>query len=162
VWPWIAQIGQGRAGFYSFQLLENLLGCAIENAEAVHAEWQQVVAGDAVKLHAKAPPLKIALVEPGHALVLCGDPGGPEGGSPSGPHVSVSWAFVVESIDASRSRLFSRDRADYGPGLLTGLGYGPWVVEPLSFVMDRKMLRGIRWRAERSWRGGRLAAEGAR
>jgi hypothetical protein len=62
--------------------------------------------------------------------------------------VNVSWAFVVERLDASRSRLFSRDRADHAPGLLNELGYGPWLVEPISFVMDRKMLRGIKWRAE--------------
>jgi hypothetical protein len=164
VWPWIAQIGQGRGGFYSYQVLENLLGCAIENAGAVRAEWQRVVAGDAIKLHAKAPPLRVALVEPGHALVLCSDlvEAKGKGPLPSQGHVNVSWAFVVESIHGSRSRLFSRDRADYGPGLVTRLSYGPAIVEPLSFVMDRKMLRGIQWRAERRWRQGPLALEGLR
>jgi len=153
VWPWIAQIGQARAGFYSFQILENVLGCRIENADAIHAEWQAVAVGEPVKLHAKAPPLKLALVEPGHALVLHGD---------LGPQVNVSWAFVVEPIDGSRSRLFSRDRADYGRGLLTQVGYGPWLVEPLSFAMDRKMLRGIKWRAERRWGEDRTRLGGPR
>ena len=149
VWPWIAQIGQGRGGFYSYQLLENLVGCGIENANVIQGQWQQVAVGDAIKLHAKAPPLKVAVVEPGHALVLHGNAlAGDAPPTGSGPDVNVSWAFVVERLDASRSRLFSRDRADHAPGLLNELGYGPWLVEPISFVMDRKMLRGIKWRAE--------------
>jgi hypothetical protein len=72
VWPWIAQIGQGRGGFYSYQLLENLLGCGIENAEAIHREWQRLAVGDPVRLHEKAPPLRVALVEHAHALVWHG------------------------------------------------------------------------------------------
>lgn len=162
VWPWIAQIGQGRAGFYSFQILENLIGCRIANANAVHSEWQPVAVGDPIKLHTKAPPLKVALIERGHALVLLGDLTETGVGEPASTvrHVRVSWAFVVEPMDARRSRLFSRDRADYGPGLLTALGYGPSLVEPLSFGMDRKMLRGIKWRAERLWNHGDREPEG--
>jgi hypothetical protein len=149
VWPWIAQLGQGRGGFYSYQLLENMIGCGIENAATIHPEWQAVASGDPIKLHTNAPPLRLALVEPGHALVMHGGPtSATDGPLPSGVTVNVSWALVVESLDASRSRLFSRERADHGPGLLDHLGYGPWLVEPISFVMDRRMLHGIKWRAE--------------
>jgi hypothetical protein len=150
VWPWIAQVGQGRGGFYSFQILENLLGCAIENAGTIHSEWQPVKEGDPVWLHPKAPPLTAALVEPGRALVLHGHPAADPSPkpAPTSPDVAISWAFVIEPLDPSRSRLYSRNRAAYGPGLVQELSYGPWLVEPISFVMDRKMLQGIKLRAE--------------
>jgi len=150
VWPWIAQVGQGRGGFYSLQLLENLVGCGIQNAAAIHPEWQGLAVGDPIWLHPKAPPLRVAFVEAGHALVLHGDSltaGATR--AASAPEVSASWAFVVERLDGARSRLFSRNRADHGPGVRNALSYGPWLVEPVSFVMDRRMLWGIKRRVER-------------
>jgi hypothetical protein len=71
VWPWIAQLGQGRGGFYSYDFLENLVGCNIKSAEQIVPEWQHVVVGDEVRL-APDVPLKVALVEPGRTLVLRG------------------------------------------------------------------------------------------
>jgi hypothetical protein len=41
VWPWLAQIGQGRGGFYSYEWLENLAGCDIHNADEIRPEWQR-------------------------------------------------------------------------------------------------------------------------
>jgi hypothetical protein len=102
------------------------------------------------------------LVEHAHALVLHGNTLGGDGTpAGSGPEVNLSWAFVVEALGDRRSRLFSRDRADHGAGLLARLSYGPSLVEPISFVMDRKMLRGIQWRAECRWAAADLAHEAA-
>jgi hypothetical protein len=70
VWPWIAQLGQGRGGFYSYDFLENL-GCDIHSAERVVAEWQSIDVGDAVHLHPEVG-LIVAVVEPRRALVLRG------------------------------------------------------------------------------------------
>ena len=50
VWPWIAQLGQGRGGFYSYDFLENLVGCNIHSADRIVPEWQDVEVGDEVKL----------------------------------------------------------------------------------------------------------------
>jgi len=152
VWPWIAPLGQERGGFYSYELLENLAGCRVRNAERVFPEWQGVAIGDRVRLHPDMPPLRVAVVEPGHALVLharddlrksakAGDAGG---------FINLSWALIVEDDGEGRSRLFSRDRVDYGRGFSMELTYGPWIVEPLSFAMDTAMLRGIKARAERA------------
>lgn len=58
VWPWLAQIGQGRGGFYSFDALENLLRCAIHSADRIIPEFQRVSAGDLIRL------------APGHAPLL--------------------------------------------------------------------------------------------
>jgi hypothetical protein len=71
VWPWVAQLGQGRGGFYSYDFLENLVGCDIHSADRVVPEWQQLEVGDEVRL-APAAGLKVAIVEPGRALVLHG------------------------------------------------------------------------------------------
>ncbi len=70
IWPWLVQIGQGRGGFYSYEFLENLAGCDIHNASRIIPEMQTLKVGDGIKLHPKAPPLPVALIEPHQALVL--------------------------------------------------------------------------------------------
>lgn len=79
VWPWIAQLGQGRGGFYSYDVLENLVGCDIHSADRVMPEWQDVKVRDQVKLHPEVG-LGVTVVEPGRALVLRG--GVPMGAAP--------------------------------------------------------------------------------
>ena len=71
VWPWIAQLGQGRGGFYSYDFLENLVGCDIHSADRIVPEWQGVQAGDEVRL-APEVALVVALVDRGRSLVLHG------------------------------------------------------------------------------------------
>jgi hypothetical protein len=71
VWPWIAQLGQGRGGFYSYDALENLVGCDIHSADQIVPEWQDINVGDQVKLHPEVG-LDVAVVEQGRALVLRG------------------------------------------------------------------------------------------
>jgi hypothetical protein len=138
-WPWVAQIGADRAGFYSYQWLENLFGSELTNAERVHPEWE-ARAGDDFMLHAKLPPLRIASVEPGRSFVAFADE----------PGVAVSWLFLVEPIDDGHCRFVSRYRCRCGKDLKTRLEYGPWLAEPLGFAMDRRMLLGVRERAEAS------------
>jgi hypothetical protein len=142
VWPWIAQLGQGRGGFYSYDFLENLVGCEIHSADRIVREWQPIDVGDEVKLHPDMG-LTVAAVEPGRALVLRG--GVPMGEKPS-PYDST-WAFVLRDGSGGTTRLVVRER----------YGYSRWwarfIVEPtelISFVMSRRMLRGIRDRAERA------------
>jgi hypothetical protein len=144
VWPWIAQLGQGRGGFYSYDFLENLVGCDIHSAERVVAEWQSIDVGDAVHLHPEVG-LIIAVVEPGRALVLRG--GVAIGRRP--PPYDFTWAFVLRDQADGSTRLVVRER----------YGYSRWwarlLVEPvevISFVMSRRMLRGIKLRAERGAR----------
>jgi hypothetical protein len=71
VWPWIAQLGQGRGGFYSYDLIENLVGCEIHSADRIVPEWQSIDVGDEVNLHPEVG-LIAAGVAPGRALVLRG------------------------------------------------------------------------------------------
>lgn len=153
VWPWVAQVGQGRGGFYSFERLENLVGCRIRNADRILAEHQSVARGDGIRLARAAPPLTVAVAETGRTLVLLG--GDLRGDPAAEDEVKVSWGFFVEAAEGGRSRLLSRYRVTYGRGLAPALLYGPWATGPIAFVMQRKMLRGIRARAERAARPGR-------
>lgn len=149
VWPWVAQIGQGRGGFYSFERLENLVGCRLANADHILPEHQDLSRVEGVRLAEKTPPLRLALVESGRALVLQG--GDVRGESAGGDdQVNVSWGFFLEQAGGDGCRLLARYRVDHGPGVVLSLFYGPWLVGPIAFVMQRKMLRGVKQRAERS------------
>jgi hypothetical protein len=140
VWPWIAQLGQGRAGFYSYDFLENLLGCDIHSADRIVPEWQQVRPGGEVRLHPTGG-LTVAVAEPARALVL--HAGAPIGRTPQ--PFEFTWAFVLRGRSDGTTRLVVRERYRYLSR------WAALLVEPVavvSFVMSRKMLRGIRARAE--------------
>lgn len=143
VWQWLVQVGQDRAGFYSYDRLERLFGADIHNADRIHQEWQQVETGDLVR--AVQPDYlggrlgrdvgwRVAEVVPGRALVLRG------------------WgAFVVSPVDSGTTRLHIRIRGDGVPRSFSPLlvPFGLLVFEPAHFVMERQMLLGIKKRAER-------------
>jgi hypothetical protein len=140
VWPWIAQLGQGRGGFYSYDALENLLGYDLHSADTVVARWQRVEVGDQVRL-APEVALRVARVDPGRALVL-------SGGIPLGPlpaPYDFTWAFVLVPGADGSTRLVVRERYAYHRWW-AGLVVEP--VEFVSFAMSARMLRGIKRRAE--------------
>jgi hypothetical protein len=142
VWPWIAQIGQGRGGFYSYDALENIVGCKIHSADHIVPEWQAIAVGDEVRLHPEGG-LEVARVDPGRALVLRGVV--PMGAVP--PPYDFTWAFVVRGAPDGTTRLLVRERYGYANG------WAPLLVEPVSlvsFLMSRRMILGIKDRAERA------------
>jgi hypothetical protein len=142
VWPWIAQLGQGRGGFYSYDSLENLVGCDIHSADRIVPEWQEVGVGDEIML-APEVGLVVAVVEEGRSLVL-------RGGIPIGnaaPPYDFTWAFVLHDRPDATTRLLVRERYRY-TRWWSRLLVEP--VEAVSFVMSQKMLRGIKDRAERN------------
>jgi len=146
VWPWIAQIGADKGGFYSYQWLENLAGCGIRNAETAHAEWE-VRLGDAMLLHPRMPRLPVVAVEPGRWFVVHGAPdirALREGRS----WVDVSWLFHLEPLSNECTRFISRFRSNSSDDLLSRIQYGSYVTESVGFVMDRRMLLGVKERVE--------------
>jgi hypothetical protein len=140
VWPWLAQVGQGRGGFYSYDRLENIVGCDIHSADRLVPEWQKVEVGDEVRLAPKVG-LAVAALERGRALVL-------SGGIPVGhadPPYDFTWSFILRDAPGGATRLIVRERYAYKRP------WAPFLVEPaeaVSFLMSQKMLRGIRDRAE--------------
>ena len=142
VWPWIAQLGQGRGGLYSYDFLENLVGCDMHSADRIVAEWQDIKVGDEMRLHPEVP-LEVVAVEPGRWLVVRG--GVPMGTTP--PPYEFTWAFVLRERADGSTRLLVRERYAYTRR------WAPFLVEPVeavSSVMSQKMIRGIRDRAERA------------
>jgi hypothetical protein len=153
VWPWLAQLGQGRGGFYSYDGLENLIGrCDIHSADHVVEEWQTIDVGDAVHLHPDVA-LTVAVVDPGRTLVLRG--GVPitnvDGAPPEAPF-DFTWTFALHDTPGGTTRLLMRERYAYTQR------WARAIVEPVeavSFIMSQKMLRTIRDHAVASSTKGR-------
>jgi hypothetical protein len=161
VWPWVAQIGADRGGFYSYQWLENLAGCGVRNAETVHPEWAHQV-GDQLLLHPKAPGMAVVEVEAGHHLLAydrsvriaperSAGAGAPdaEARAAGEPWAAATWLFFLEPVPGGRTRLVSRFRSDCSDGIAQRLRMGPYFTEAIGFVMDRQMLLGIAERVRR-------------
>jgi hypothetical protein len=141
VWPWLAQLGQGRGGFYSYEALENLVGCRIHNVLELRPGLQRLRVGDTVVTHgASGYGPRASVLDPGRALVL--------GGVPTAGGSNATWAFHLLDGPGGTTRLLERGRGVAGKGLAEQLGFGPWLMEPIGFVMSRKMLRTIKRLAE--------------
>ena len=145
VWPWIAQIGQGRGGFYTYQTLENMAGCKMTNAIEILPDHQNPTVGEDIHLHPNVP-LRIKIVDPPNALVLFGSPAGMGAGESWG---MSTWQFVIRPGLDGGSRLLTRSRYDYSPDRKSRLTFGRFPIEPISFVMSRKMMLEIKRLAER-------------
>ncbi len=150
VWRWIAQIGADRGGFYSYQWLENLAGCGLRNADAVHQDWE-LEQGDDLLLHPKMPPLRIVRLERGRFFVAYA-PLDEAAHAKREPWATVSWLFAVEPLPGAGTRLLTRYRAAYSLDVATRLALGPALMEPIGFAMDRRMLLGVKQRVEREAR----------
>lgn len=152
VWPWLVQIGQGRGGWYSYEWLENIVGCDIHNTSQIIKEFQHLGVGDNVRLAAEMPGYTVAIIEFDRAIVLYTDsrtgPTPVPVGTKPGDYFTSSWGFFLAEIGDSRTRFISRFRNDYNPRMRNSLFYGPCLVEPVSTAMQQKMLKGIKKRAE--------------
>jgi hypothetical protein len=155
VWGWLAQVGADRAGFYSYQWLENLVGCELRNASQIHPEWEHRL-GDELILHPDMPGLKVVDLERNRYFVALGDPAADPSTATAGnaEGVRFSWLFLLEPVLAGGTRVISRVRSDYPDGLSSAVKYGPYLTESIGFVMDRRMLLGIKARAERDTEHG--------
>jgi len=156
VWPWIAQIGQGKGGFYSYEALENILGLHIYNADKILPEFQQPKIGDLIPFGPKdAYPLVIC--EHGKAMAIENwydlNKNSVYNQALESPmnYLHLSWLWMVVPIDEHRSRFISRNRVDFKPSFKNSLLFG-FLGEPVVFAMDRKMCYGIKRRAENLYR----------
>jgi hypothetical protein len=132
VWPWIAQMGPSpRGGAYTYDWIENLLGLNMHSADRVLPEHQHPLVGDGFGYGPNR--MRFERVEPERVLATRSADG------------NWVWSFVLEERDG-RTRLISRNRFRL-PRLRDRLGMIP--MEPGSLVMERKMLKGIKERAER-------------
>jgi hypothetical protein len=144
VWRWLVQIGQDRGGPYCYDWIENLLGLRVHSTDEIRPEWQRLRVGDEVRLVPRGwlglpdgVALPVARVVAGRALVLREDP--------SRTPWDAIWSFHVVSHTPARCRLISRSRTARR-GRIAWLG--GQVMDPVTLVMTRRMLLGIKRRAE--------------
>jgi hypothetical protein len=148
VWPWLVQMGADRGGFYSYALMENLFGLQIHNADRIHHEWQQLAVGDMLWAdRRRRGGWVVEHLEPNVALVLkTADPKtGRVATHDQGVGFEFQWTFALRPDPLGGTRLLIRERTAVGRRLTR------WLMTPVglvSFVMTRRMLDGIRLRAE--------------
>jgi len=136
IWPWLVQMGSGRGGAYTYDWIENLFGLSMHSANEILPQFQDLKVGDVLPLGKTGPRLRVEVLDPERALVFRSEDG------------AWVWAFALYPRNG-RTRLVSRNRiatpdASFGVRLVNLL-----VMEPGSLVMEAKMLRGIKERAER-------------
>ena len=133
IWPWLVQMGPGRGGAYTYDWIERRLGIDIRNTERVIPELQHLKVGDEIPMPGYA--MRVERLDPGQAMVVR-----------SSNHAWV-WSFELRPANG-HTRLISRNRFDTAVlPVKDKLAYP--VIEPGSWVMERKMLLTIKQRAER-------------
>jgi len=142
VWPWLVQMGSGRGGAYSYDWIENLFGLNMHSASEILPEYQDLKLGDELPLGPDRPVMRVEVLDPPRALAL----------RITGPNIAdQAWAWIFAlRPEGETTRLISRNRiptASLPP--IPRLFY-TFFMEPGSLVMERKMLLGIKQRAERS------------
>jgi len=142
VWPWLVQMGQGRGGLYSYERLENLVGCQMQNADRILPQHQDLKVGDKVMLAPEGgpPPFIVTAIETNRAIILTGE------------QPPTTWGFILDPVDENRTRLIIRFRQDYKPNLANFIIWRVFT-DPINFVMERKMLQGFKLRAENTISG---------
>ncbi len=150
VWPWLVQIGQGRGGFYSYDLLENLMGLEIQSADRIIPELQDLQVGDAIPIEPEGGGYTVAEIAPNRHLVLFTDGTGDSEVDRvfRQANASSTWTFLLNEPEPERARFVVRWRTRWDllrspASFLIGL-----VLDPIEFIMERKMMRGIKERAE--------------
>ena len=151
VWPWLAQMGQGRGGLYSYDWLENLVGLDIHSVDRVMPELQELTVGDLIRMVPEGTDPDLAFtvvrVDAPHLLVL--GPGTSREKAMASGMLYPCWTFSLRSEGAARTRLVVRFQSDFRPGP-RGWLMNKYALEPIHFLMERKMMLGIKERAERA------------
>ncbi|MGO9078650.1 MAG: hypothetical protein ACLQDY_06360 [Streptosporangiaceae bacterium] len=137
IWPWLVQMGPGRGGAYTYDWIENLFGLGMHSADEILPQYQDLRVGDVQQLGKRGPRLRVAVLDPQRALVMRSDDG------------NWVWAFVLEPA-SDGTRLISRNRIATPSAARPARVVNRYLMEPGSLIMERRMLLGIRDRAERS------------
>ncbi|WP_433663221.1 SRPBCC family protein [Nocardia sp. CA-128927] len=136
IWPWLVQLGPGRGGAYTYDWIENLLGLNMHSADEILPQFQNLTVGDTFALGENGPRMRAAIIDPERALVFA---------SADGHWV---WAFGLYP-STEGTRLVSRNRITLPESGLPTRLFNRLIMEPGSWIMERKMLIGIKQRAER-------------
>jgi hypothetical protein len=159
IWPWLLQMGYRRGGLYSYDWLDRLFGYLdAPSAERILPEWQTLAVGDEIPV-GRGGGFPVKAIEPFRSLVLggCHPNAAAALGTPAaGRDVEWSWELALVPAGDRRTRLLSRNRVRARRTLRSVLTMS--VIEPAAFLMTRKMLLGLKRRAEAFARPERRAA----
>jgi hypothetical protein len=151
IWPWLLQIGQGRGGFYSYDWIENAMGLDIHTAKKILPEHQELKVGDVIPLSQDGFGIPVAILEPEKSLILHGDTREPGPGNPpvlkEGDYMAAVWGFHLFPQEDGSTRLVERIFIDWNETPANTFFYRVFL-EPSSFIMEQKMLRGIKEQVE--------------
>lgn len=141
IWPWIAQMGVKKGGFYSYTWIENLFRCNLQNADRIHPEWQHPQVGYyegvcEAAVEKNMPGWRVAVVEPGKSLVWKGEKG--------------HWMMgvYIDSVNAGTSRLITRMLYKSPRRFSVSWWLDKLWLEWAHCIMQRGMIMGIKRRAE--------------
>jgi glyoxylase-like metal-dependent hydrolase (beta-lactamase superfamily II) len=140
VWPWLVQIGVGRAGAYAYDWLDRLFGLDVRSSRRIVPEFQGLAVGDMIPVANDGTGLRVRAIERERALATSTDDG------------TWAWTWTLEPA-GDFTRLISRTRMATSHQSLPGRVATRLLLVPASWVMERRMLLGLRDRAE-----GRLGA----
>jgi proline iminopeptidase len=159
VWPWLVQLGGDRAGWYSWDRLDN---AGHPSAREIHPEWQALAVGDTVKYrtrHGLVDAWQVASLEPNRFLGLHGssdlrgkslDPQQPR---PSA-YTEGLWGFLLTALPGGRTRLVIGGYEVFRPHWLGRL-VASWLFPPVVWVMQARMLRVLKRNVEAAAAAGR-------
>jgi hypothetical protein len=134
IWPWLVQMGSGRGGVYTYDWIENLFGLDMHSTRRILPQYQGVKVGDEFPLGPGRPAMRVAVLDPERTFTLRFADG------------NWVWIFALSAEDG-HTRLISRNRIA-AAGAWPARLFGMLVMEPGSLIMERKMLLGIKERAE--------------
>ena len=137
IWPWLVQMGSGRGGAYTYDWIENLFGLDMHSADTIVPEFQDLEVGDTLPMGSGGPRMRVEVLDPDGFLVFRIE--------------DENWVWIFGLFaENGKTRLVSRNRiAPPASSALAGALYR-LLMEPGSLVMERKMLLGIKERAERT------------
>ena len=136
VWPWLVQMGSGRGGVYTYDWIENLFGLDMHSTRQILPQFQDVKVGDEFPLGPGRPAMRVAILDPERTFTI--------------RFADGNWVWIFSLVaEGGKTRLISRNRIAAPEAPPARLFY-TLVMEPGSLVMERKMLLGIKQRAERA------------
>jgi hypothetical protein len=157
VWPWLAQIGQDRAGFMSFEKLERLLGFGIYNTYRIVPQWQ-LKTGDFCRFHKSGVGMRVVAIETNKHLVMVTDSKKravlePEQIELLPPvrwkwHVAWNWSFNLIVLPDGKTRFLARGLAYWDPINPVADFILDFLAGVPSSIMQKQMLRELKALAE--------------
>lgn len=149
IYPWLVQMGQERGGLYSYDGLENLIGCDMHSADSIHAEWQDTRSGDKLRFGPDGYPYQYYYqLEPDRFVLFWGGEFNEDGSllipalTPGSMESMATWLLYLDPQPDGSTRLISRSASRYADGFA---GFAMWrVTELLNFFMEQRMLHNVK------------------